>query len=162
MWGMTTTPTYDFTPLKLEDLTLLAAWQDQPHVRKWWDADASYDAADLAGTRVRRWIVSTKGQPFGFIQDYTVHGWPDHHFAGLPQGIDQYIGVPDMVGIGHGTAFIAARMRMLFDAGAPVIATDPHPDNTRAVAVYQKLGFQVFGPPQKTAWGLILPMQVKA
>ena len=65
-----------------------------------------------------------------------------------------------MIALGHGSAFISARMRVLFDAGAPVIATDPHPDNKRAISVYTKLGFETFGPPQETEWGLILPMKV--
>lgn len=63
-----------------------------------------------------------------------------------------------MIGVGHGSAFIGARMRALFDEGVPVIATDPHPANERAIAVYRKLGFEPFGPPQETRWGLILPM----
>ncbi|GGD74989.1 hypothetical protein [Rhizobium anhuiense] len=28
-----------------------------------------------------------------------------------------------------------------------MIATDPHPGNERAIAVYKKLGFEPFGPP---------------
>jgi aminoglycoside 6'-N-acetyltransferase len=49
-------------------------------------------------------------------------------------------------------------MRALFDAGVPVVATDPHPANERAIAVYKKLGFEPFGSSQETQWGLILPM----
>lgn len=66
-----------------------------------------------------------------------------------------------MIGVGHGSAFIGARMQALFDEEAPVIATDPHPDNERAIAVYKKLGFELFGPPQETQWGLILPMMAR-
>ena len=152
---------YTFRKATPADLPLLAAWRSTPHVRAWWDSDTSYDAAALADPRVARWIVSTAGRPFAFMQDYTVHGWEDHHFAGLPEGargIDQYIGDPGMIGLGHGSAFIGMRMKALFDAGAPVIATDPHPDNRRAIAVYSKLGFESSGPPQETRWGLILPM----
>ncbi|PDV88870.1 GNAT family N-acetyltransferase [Rhizobium sp. H4] len=140
---------------------MLAAWQSTPHVRAWWDSDEPYDAEDLADPRVARWIVSTAGRPFAFMQDYTVHGWENHHFAKLPtgsRGTDQYIGDPEMIGVGHGSAFIGARMRALFDAGVPVIATDPHPANERAIAVYRKLGFEPSGSPQETLWGLILPM----
>ncbi|WP_116134244.1 GNAT family N-acetyltransferase [Tropicimonas sp. IMCC34043] len=158
---MITPKTYDFRPATLDDLGLLQAWQAHPHVREWWDSDEPYDRERMCDPRVSRWIVSIDEHPFAFMQDYTVHGWEVHHFANLPEGsrgIDQYIGDPEMVGVGHGSAFIGARMQALFDEGAPVIATDPHPDNKRAIAVYRKLGFEPSGPPQKTQWGLILPM----
>ena len=158
---MTGSQRYDFRRVTVDDLDLLAGWQRQPHVREWWDEGEPYDAEALRDGRVSRWIVSTGGRPFGFMQDYTVHGWESHHFSGLPagsRGIDQFVGEPEMVGIGHGSGFIGARMRALFDAGAPVIATDPHPDNARAIAVYRKLGFAPSGPPRDTEWGLVLPM----
>lgn len=140
---------------------MLAAWQSNPHVREWWGSDEPYDEKELADPRVSRWIVSTNERPFAYMQDYTVHGWDNHHFAGLPmgsRGIDQYIGDAEMTGVGHGSAFIGARMQVLFDEGAPVIATDPHPDNARAIAVYRKVGFEPAGAPRMTEWGLILPM----
>lgn len=161
---MMTANQYSFRKVASDDGDLLMKWQSTPHVREWWDASEPYEEDDLDDLRVARWIVSTLGRPFGFMQDYTVHGWEDHHFANLPKGtrgIDQYIGDPDMIGAGHGTAFIGARMQALFDAGAPVIATDPHPDNERAIAVYKKLGFEPFGPPRQTQWGLILPMMAR-
>lgn len=155
---------YSFRTVTLDDLDLLKSWQSTPHVREWWESDELYREADLADSRVARWIVSFAERPFAFMQDYTVHGWENHHFADLPKGsrgIDQYIGDPDLVGKGHGSAFIKSRMQVLFDEGAPVIATDPHPDNQRAMAVYSKLGFEPSGPPLSTEWGLILPMLAK-
>ena len=152
---------YTFQKVTRGDFDRLAEWHARPHVRAWWEQSDPFEDDDLTDPKVTRWIVSFYGRPFAFIQDYTVHGWDDHHFAGLPmgaRGIDQFIGEPDMVGVGHGTAFIGARMQGLFDAGAPVIATDPHPDNARAIAVYRKLGFMPSGAPQKTQWGLVLPM----
>ncbi|MCY0096101.1 GNAT family N-acetyltransferase [Hoeflea ulvae] len=153
---------YTFRKVTMDDLGLLMAWQARAHVRKWWSS-APWDQQKIDDPRVARWIVSCGRHPFAFMQDYTVHGWDEHHFSKLPKGsrgIDQYIGDPDMLGLGHGTAFISARMRTLFDAGAPVIATDPHPANARAIAVYTRLGFEAFGPVRETAWGLILPMKV--
>lgn len=129
-------------------MIMLTGWQSNPHVREWWDSSVPYGEADLADPRVARWIVSNAERPFAFMQDYTVLGWNDHPFAYLPKGsrgIDQFIGDPEMVGVGHGSAFIAMRMQTLFQEGAPVIATDPHPDNARAIAVYEKLGFEPVG-----------------
>lgn len=158
---MTTADPYSFRKARLDDLDLLRAWQSTPHVRQWWGPDEPYDAQKLADPRVVRWIVSAFDRPFAFMQDYSVHGWDDHHFGHLPKGArgtDQYIGDAGMIGLGHGVGFIGARMRALFDEGVPVIATDPHPANARAIAVYTKLGFAPSGPPQDSRWGLILPM----
>ena len=158
---MTVARKYEFRKVTMNDLPTLLAWQAQPHVREWWDSDEPYDQEELSDPRVSRFIVSFDGRPFAFMQDYSVHGWAEHHFAHLPKGargIDQYIGDPKMIGIGHGTAFIGDRMRVIFDSGAPVIATDPHPDNERAIAAYKKLGFETSGQPQETQWGRVLPM----
>lgn len=158
---MITTRHYRFRQATLDDLALLKAWQTTPHVSRWWGLDPPFDAESLADPRVARWIVSQAAHPFAFMQDYSVHGWEDHHFSHLPKGargIDQYIGDPEMIGLGHGPAFIGTRLRALFGAGAPVIATDPHPNNDRAIAAYKKLGFKTSGPPQKTKWGVIVPM----
>jgi aminoglycoside 6'-N-acetyltransferase len=145
----------------MADHALLRHWHAMPQVQEWWGATDPYTQAELDDPRVARWIVACNGRPFAFMQDYTVHGWASHHFAHLPdgtRGIDQFIGEPDMIGMGHGSAFILARMKNLFARGAPVIATDPHPENKRAIAVYEKLGFVRSGPPQDTEWGLVVPM----
>jgi aminoglycoside 6'-N-acetyltransferase len=161
---MTETRQYRFRDTTMLDLPLLMEWRSHSHVREWWGEDEPFDQEKINDARVARWIVEVDDRPFAFMQDYTVHGWDQHHFAHLPKGsrgIDQYIGEPDMIGLGHGTAFISTRVRSMFDAGAPVIATDPHPNNKRAIAVYKKIGFEVAGAPQETKWGLILPMHVK-
>ncbi|KAJ55538.1 aminoglycoside adenylyltransferase [Actibacterium mucosum KCTC 23349] len=153
---------YNFRKVLNGDLPLLATWRAAPHVRVWWDSDEPDSPAELTDSRVARFIVSLGDRPFAYMQDYTVHGWDGHHFFELPlgsRGIDQFIGLPDMVGKGHGPAFIAQRVADLFAAGAPVVATDPHPDNTRAIAAYEKAGFRAFGPSKDTPWGRILPMR---
>ena len=152
---------YHFRAATLADFDLLRRWQDGPHVSRWWGSDDPFDEEELADSRVSRWIVSLEQRSFGYMQDYAVHGWGQHHFDYLPEGsrgIDQYIGETEMIGKGHGTGFIRQRMTELFGRRVPVVATDPHPENVRAIAVYQKLGFQIAGPVQQTEWGLVLPM----
>ena len=129
---------YHFRSATNDDLDLLNAWVKQPHVARWWGADDHYDTDDLADPRVVQWIVSCDGADFAFIQDYTVHGQ------------------------GHGPAFITARCAQLFADGAPVIATDPHPDNTSAITAYAKCGFKPTGTVLDTDWGPCLPMTLNA
>lgn len=148
----------------MSDLPLLRKWQSFPHVREWWNDNEPFNAEKLTDMRVSRWIVERDGKPFAYMQDYSVHGWEDHHFGYLStgsRGLDQYIGDPAMVGGGHGTAFIRQRMNELFAAGAPALAVDPHPANGRAIAVYKKLGFEIVGVEQQTPWGSIVPMVAK-
>jgi aminoglycoside 6'-N-acetyltransferase len=155
--------TYAFRHATLDDLPMLRQWLAEPDVAVWWGTDDPFDAGDLADQRLKAWIVSVGGGDFAYMQDYDVHGWADHHFGHLPagsRGIDQFIGVPGMLGLGHGTGFIGQRMQALLAAGVPVVATDPHPDNARAIAVYEKVGFRVAGPPRETEWGRILPMEI--
>lgn len=131
-------------------------------MQQWWDgAVEPFDAESFADSRVARWIVSHEARPFGYIQDYDPQGWDGHPFAHLPlgsRGIDQFIGPDVMRGQGHGQGFISAHMDRLFSEGAPVIATDPHPGNARAIHVYESVGFSIEGPARMTQWGLILPM----
>lgn len=155
---------YAFRPVLKNDLALLRDWRQEPHVRAWWDAGEP-EEDDLKDVRVAQWIVSLDDRPFAFMQDYDVHGWAGHHFASLPagsRGIDQFIGAPEMTGKGHGPAFITERVKALFADGVPVVATDPDPENARAIAAYKKVGFEVFGEAQATPWGRILPMRLNA
>jgi aminoglycoside 6'-N-acetyltransferase len=153
---------YRFRPAELADLPMLRRWIITPDVSRWWSDDDPFDAADLNDPNFAAWIVSLADRPFAYLQDYAVHAWPDHHFAHLPllsRGIDQFIGEPDLLGLGHGPAFIRQHLAALFARGVPIVATDPHPENLRAIAAYRKAGFMVAGAPRDSAWGRIQPMQ---
>ena len=152
---------YGIRAATLADRPMLSRWRADPEVAHWWGGGDTFDAEGLADPRLARWIVSCGGTPFAYLQDYDVHGWPDHHFADLPapsRGIDQFIGSPAMRDRGHGARMVAAHLRRLVAAGARVVATDPHPDNARAIACYRRAGFHVAGPARDSAWGRILPM----
>jgi aminoglycoside 6'-N-acetyltransferase len=153
---------YSFRPARAEDLPLLRRWRASPHVVEWWGAPEEEDPAEaLADARVSAWIVEHDGRAFAFAQDYSPHDWHDHPFAHLPpgaRGIDQYIGEGEMLGHGHGRAFVRLHCQKLFAAGAPAIGTDPHPDNMRAIRAYQAAGFAVAGGPLETRWGRAILM----
>jgi aminoglycoside 6'-N-acetyltransferase len=88
-------------------------------------------------------VVVLHGQPFAYIQAYDPadYGVLSDQPAGT-RGIDQFIGVPEMTGIGHGPRFIAAFSDHLFTAGATRVVTDPDPANKVAIRAYEKAGFR--------------------
>ncbi len=150
---------YGFRPMTADDLPMVRAWIATTNVAPWWDADDDFKDA-LASPDTRPWIVSHEGQPFAYIQDYDPHAWAGHHFATLPpgsRGVDQFIGAPEMIGRGHGSALIRQHVERLFADGAPAVGTDPHPDNARAIRAYEKAGFTA-GEARDTDWGFCLLM----
>lgn len=157
---------YGFRRAATADLTTIARWIETPAVAEWWiEADGRpappVDVEDLGDPAMSIWIVEHGDTPFAYLQDYDPHAWPGHHFAHLPQGsrgIDQFIGVPEMLGLGHGSAFIRAYAETLFTRGVPAIGTDPHPANARAIRAYEKAGFGRRDETD-TPWGRCLLME---
>ena len=157
--------TYSFRRMTSADLPMVRRWLETPAVREWWvDAYGQpadpFDEEDLHDPHVAMWIVSHQGNPFAFIQDYNPHAFAGHHLGHLPpgsRGIDQFIGAPDMIGRGHGSAFVQAHVDALMACGASAVGTDPSPDNARAIRAYENAGF-VRRAKTKTEWGLCLLM----
>ena len=154
---------YQLRRVTASDLPLLRRWRHMAHVIEWWGSPEVEPEEDkLADRRIAMWLVELAGRPFAFAQDYDPHAWSPHPFSHLPpgaRGIDQYIGEPQMLGCGHGAAFVREHCNRLFAADAPVIGTDPHPANTRAIRAYQKAGFSVASEPQETRWGRAILME---
>ena len=154
---------YGFRRMTAGDLAMARRWLAMPEVCRWWgdpDSEISILEEDLGDPRMRMWIVSHEGRPFAYIQDYDPHDWAMHHFGHLPpgsRGIDQFVGEPDMLGRGHGSAFIRTHVDRLFAEGAPAVGTDPDPSNARAIRAYQKAGFTAVSA-QDTQWGPALLM----
>jgi aminoglycoside 6'-N-acetyltransferase len=139
---------YAFRPMTAADLDRVSRWLKTPEVARWWgdpDEQLAILEGDLDDDRMSMFIVSYRDRPFAYIQNYDPGGWGLHPFGDLPpgaRGIDQFIGEPDMLNRGHGSAFIRAHAEDLFAAGAPVVGTDPDPSNARAVRAYRKAGFE--------------------
>ena len=135
---------YQFRPMLAHDLAMVCAWQMAPHVQEWWDDDpitlASEDEPALD-----QYIVAVKGRPFAYLQCYVQSAHPENRLGTHPagtRGIDQFIGEADMVGRGHGSAFIRAFIDGILTAGTPRVITDPDPANARAIRAYEKAGFR--------------------
>jgi aminoglycoside 6'-N-acetyltransferase len=158
---------YRFRPATPADLPMLRRWRQSSEVLPWWgpwEHSAAEFAAHLADPAIALWIVEHDGRPFAFVQDYACHAWEDHPFAYLPagsRGVDLYIGDPEMLDRGHGSALLRQQCDRLFAAGAPAIGTDPHPNNVRARRAYEKAGFVVVSGPVETRWGRAILMECR-
>lgn len=154
---------YSFRPMTAADLPMTDRWLRTPEVMLWWgDPEEQQDllAGDLDDPNMSMWIVSHENKAFAYIQDYDPSAWDMHHFGYLPKGsrgIDQFIGDPEMINLGHGSAFIRQHVEGLFARGAPAVGVDPDPDNPRAVRAYEKAGFAA-GEITDTEWGVCLLM----
>ena len=140
-------PDYIFRRITSADLPLIRRWLAQPHVRQWWgDPEEQYDlvSGDLAEPAMDQYIVSAGGPPFGYLQCYDLAAW-NVGFGPQPpgtRGIDLFIGEPDMIERGHGSALIRSFVDVLLKNGAPRAVTDPEPANRRAIRAYEKAGFE--------------------
>ncbi|KIU50151.1 MULTISPECIES: GNAT family N-acetyltransferase [Bradyrhizobium] len=141
---------YHFRPMTTADLPLIKRWLAQPHVREWWGDPAEQYAlvsGDLDEPAMDQFIVAANGSDFGYIQCYDLTAW-NCGLGAQPdgtRGIDLFIGTPDMVAGGHGSALIRAFVEQRLAQGAPRIVVDPNPANARAVRAYTKAGFQEAG-----------------
>ena len=138
---------YAFSPATHADLPLLRTWLATPEVQRWWGHPAEQYAIleeDLGNPLMAMRIVSVDGAPFAYVQDYALASWPQPQFNDLPEGgrgIDAFIGVPEMIGQGHGAAFLHERAAQLIGEGASLVAIDPDAQNLPARRAYAKTGF---------------------
>ena len=140
-------PEYVFRPMAAGDLSLVQRWLETPEVVRWWgqpDEQYALVSGDLDHPDMDQFIVAVGEQPFGYIQCYALSTW-NQSFGSQPsatRGIDQFIGISDMIGRGHGSGFIRQFVDGLLGQGIPRVVTDPDPDNVRAVRAYAKAGFR--------------------
>ena len=140
-------PLYQFRAMTAADLPMVRGWLAAPHVVEWWgDPDEQFGLVkdDLDHPAMDQFVVSVDDRAFAYLQCYDPLAWPESGLADRPpgtRGIDQFIGEPDMMGLGHGSAFIRAYVDRLLAAGSPQVLTDPDPNNRRAIRAYEKAGF---------------------
>jgi aminoglycoside 6'-N-acetyltransferase len=65
--------------------------------------------------------------------------------------------LPELVGVGHGSAILRQFVDELFDEGTPRVVIDPDPKNARAVRAYEKAGFRPIGQ-RHSIYGHVLLM----
>ncbi|MHA6641450.1 GNAT family N-acetyltransferase [Mesorhizobium sp. A623] len=162
-----TAPVYDFRAVTEADLPIIAGWLALPHTAKWWGDPAAEIASireHIDSDEVEPLIVELDGRAIAYLQSYDPHLEDDHPYADQPfgtLGIDISIGVPELVGIGHGSAIVRQFTEMLFEEGALRVVIDPHPDNGRAIRAYEKAGFRPLGE-RTSEYGRALLMAIDA
>ncbi|HET7681978.1 MAG TPA: GNAT family N-acetyltransferase [Xanthobacteraceae bacterium] len=144
-------PVYQFRRMTAADLAMVGGWLAMPHVVDWWgDADKQLDFVrqDLECLAMDQFVVAAGDRPFAYLQCYDPTAWPENGLGPHPsgtRGIDQFIGDPNMIGHGHGSAFIRQFTDGLLTAGRPRVLTDPDPANARAIRACEKAGFRAEG-----------------
>jgi aminoglycoside 6'-N-acetyltransferase len=156
-------PRYGFRPLTKRDFALLGRWLRESHVEEWWD-DVEQELAEIRehmdSVSVEPLIIELDGKPIGYLQTYDPHLEDDHPYNDQPfgtLGIDVSIGVPELVGVGHGSALLAQFVEELFREGTPRVIIDPHSANARAIRAYEKAGFKPIGE-RSSHYGRVLLM----
>lgn len=152
-------PTVAFRPLRAADLPLLRRWHNQPHVKRWYDADKDLTTLEAAASHyrdlldgtdpTRAFTILVDGEPAGYIQTYMIADNPDYAAAldlGAERaaGLDLFLGEPHLVHRGLGP-------RVIHDFLEQVVFADPHvdscvigpePANAVAIRAYEKAGFR--------------------
>lgn len=137
----------------LDDLDLLSAWDEQPHVIAAGGADDTFDwPTELPRTVPWRelLIAEESGRPVGFLQIIDPALEETRYWGDIEPGfraIDIWIGEPADLGRGLGTTMMRLAIERCFaDPTVHAILIDPLASNPRACRFYERLGFVLVGP----------------
>ena len=141
-----------------EEYERMARWRNQPHVREWWDPDepplsvedarGEYGPDTKTDSATILCVIEQDHRPAGFMQFYRWSSYSEEAKSiGIPfdedtWGLDIFIGEPQLVGQGLGSASVDLLCRHLFDQrGASAVALAALKENARALRAYEKAGF---------------------
>jgi aminoglycoside 6'-N-acetyltransferase len=112
---------FSFRRVTRDDFPLLARWLAEPHVKRWWNHDHSPDAVERdfgqsadGAEPSEDHLALLDGRPVGLIQYSRFADYPEYidELIGLLEvpdesvTIDYFVGEPDLIGIGIGSAMI--------------------------------------------------------
>ncbi|MEM7296081.1 MAG: GNAT family N-acetyltransferase [Pseudomonadota bacterium] len=140
-------PEYHFRPITRADFPMVARWLSAPHIDGWWgpaEVELPLIEEELAAPHIDMCIVTHRGHPFAYLQDYPAEHYGAPQYAGYrrARAIDVFLGDPAFLGQGHAAGFLAQRADELLSAGAKAVVVDPDPANARAIRTYAKAGFE--------------------
>lgn len=143
----------EFAKVEKKDIPLLISWLRKKHVREFWDKNIRFSTKKITEkytqrineNKVNMYLIVFKGENIGYIQSYIVDEKECINFKikGICNGIDIYIGEESMLNKGYGTQVLKSYIsNFIFrEATSEKICIDPEVANTRAIKVYNKIGF---------------------
>lgn len=124
-------------PVRPEDLPALRAMLEEPEVARWWRRDEWERTGEQSSTG---FSILVDGVVVGCVQ-YAEQTDPDYFSA----AVDVFVGTAAQ---GRGVGPDAMRTLIVWlitERGHHRITVDPAADNSRAIHVYEKLGFRPVG-----------------
>ncbi|MGX5856513.1 GNAT family N-acetyltransferase [Dyadobacter jiangsuensis] len=137
----------DFRAARIDDLTLLQHWDEQPHtVASDPNDDWGWETELLRCPPWREQLIAElDGRPIGFVQIIDPLIEDGHYWGNVApnlRAIDIWIGEASDLGEGHGTEMMhQAIARCFASPEVTAIIIDPLASNVRARKFYEKLGF---------------------
>ena len=142
-----------FAKAKPSHRAMIEHWVKRPHISKWLHGVGLQNTlSSLAhsfegSSETQHWIAYYDKIPIGYLLTSEVNQNDDWvssiEFSGEKAiTLDVFIGEPDYIGKGIGPRMITDLLQSQFSDVTDVLI-DPEVKNSRAVQVYQKLGFQI-------------------
>ena len=144
----------ELRPMKVDDVGLLARWDDDSDVAAalggrgagWYDWPVEL-VRDVPWRELL--IAEEDGRPIGFVQLIHASEEESHYWVDVKPGtwaLDIWIGSPGDRGRGLGAQAMRAAVARVFEQpGADTVVIDPKVSNRRAIAFYERLGFERVG-----------------
>lgn len=127
-------------PLPGELAEIAEAITSDPEASPWWGVDPARTLEEIGDPDVTAFVIDAEGEQAGLIM-YEEQNDPDYRFA----GVDITLLTP-WIGHGYGTDALRTLARYLFDVrGHHRLHIDPAAANTRAIGVYERVGFKPVG-----------------
>ncbi len=130
----------------LDDVALLRAWDQEPHVQAASDDDWAWETELARQPDWREQLIAQEdGRPFGFVQIIDPAREDTHYWGACApnlRAIDIWIGPSDALGRGLGARLMRLVMARCFaEPAVTAILVDPLDSNARAHPFYERLGF---------------------
>lgn len=159
---------YSFRPLVRTDFPVLSGWLAQPHVSRWWAADASLEGIEAdygpgvdGAEQCEVFVAHRDGSAIGLAQRLRLQAYPQYlaeiaAIVPVPAGawsIDYLVGEPGNTGRGWGTGMATAFTGRIWldDAAASSVIVPVHAANRPSWRTLERAGYA------RIATGLLEP-----